>query len=56
VYDDPSKINTSAPVIEMSVKTGQGMGEWTDLRARCGAAAGCRLTQQSFLAERHSAL
>jgi len=41
VYDDLSKVNTSAPVIEMSVKTGQGLSEWTDwLRARRGAGAG----------------
>ena len=41
VYDDLSKINTSAPVIEMSVKTGQGLGEWIDwLRGRRGAVAG----------------
>ena len=35
VYKDLSKINTRAPVIEISVKTGQGMSEWFDwLRAR----------------------
>ena len=41
VYDDLSKINTRARVIEMSVKTGQGLGEWLDwLRGRRGAGAG----------------
>ncbi len=41
VYDDLSKINTRAPVIEMSVKTGQGMDVWLDwLRRRRGASDG----------------
>ena len=38
VYGDLSKINTRAPVIEISVRTGQGMGEWFNwLRRRRGA-------------------
>ena len=38
VYDDLSKINTRAPVIEISVKGGQGMASWFDwLRARRAA-------------------
>ena len=38
VRDDLSRINTRAPLIELSAKTGQGMEAWLDwLRARCGA-------------------
>ena len=36
VRDDLSRINTRAPLIELSAKTGQGMPAWLDwLRARC---------------------
>ena len=36
VRDDLSRINTRAPLIELSAKTGQGMQAWLDwLRARC---------------------
>ena len=36
VYEDLSRINTGAAVIEMSVKTGRGMVQWLDwLRQRC---------------------
>ena len=38
VRDDLSRINTRAPLIELSAKTGQGMPAWLDwLRARCQA-------------------
>ena len=38
VRDDLSRINTRAPFIELSAKTGQGMPAWLDwLRARCQA-------------------
>jgi len=40
VIEDLSKINTRAPLIEISVKTGAGMSDWIDwLRARCGTGA-----------------
>ena len=36
VRDDLSRINTRAPLIETSTKTGQGMDEWLDwLRRLC---------------------
>ena len=36
VRDDLSRINTRAPFIEISAKTGQGLEEWLDwLRGRC---------------------
>ncbi len=36
VRDDLSRINTRAPLIELSAKTGDGLGQWLDwIRARC---------------------
>ena len=40
VYDDLAKINTRAPVLELSAKTGQGLDAWLDwLRSGCRADA-----------------
>lgn len=43
VKDDLSRINTSAPLIELSAKTGQGMDKWLDwLSSRCQTTAESR--------------
>jgi len=40
VIEDLAKVNTRAPLMEISVKTGAGMADWIDwLRARRGAGA-----------------
>ncbi len=41
VREDLAKVNSAAPLLEVSVKTGQGLDAWVDwVRVRAGAGAG----------------
>jgi Ni2+-binding GTPase involved in maturation of urease and hydrogenase len=48
VYEDLSRINTRAPVVELSSKTGQGITVWLDWvqQQRCGAIDAERSSNQ----------